>query len=147
MTRFISNIINHHCQIQLRTSLFSERQTNKSPSIFSHKIYVFRTHHGCGHYQITLIFAIFIIKENDHFPFSKILKKLSHAIKFHLPYSLNIITTIIGCRSRKSFDVSRNSVNLNIYFLRDFIISNNSIAESVGNNINAKVTIIYRIYS
>ena len=62
----------HLRNIQLAATGFGQGQANQAPAVFGHEIDVFRAHMLGGHDQITFVFPVFIIHQDDHFTLTDI---------------------------------------------------------------------------
>ena len=76
-------MVDHQRQIQ-RIHLFRrQREADQPPPVGGHEIDGLRRDFFGGHTKIALVFTIFVIHEDDHFPISNVFNRLFNCYQRH----------------------------------------------------------------
>ena len=59
-------VAHHERQTQLPTALGGEREADQPAAEARHEIDVLGSHLGCGHQEVALVLAVFIVEDHDH---------------------------------------------------------------------------------
>ena len=58
--------LRHHRQAEVFDHLFFHRQADEAAGVFNHEVDGFGGDELCGHQQITFVFAVFRVGDDDH---------------------------------------------------------------------------------
>ncbi len=70
--------LHHQGQIDLTAMRFSEREANQAATVACHEVDFLGCGKFGGEYQIALVFAVFLVYQNDHIAFANFLDNLSY---------------------------------------------------------------------
>src|SRR5262245_2248842 len=85
--------------LQLIQPLLGERKTDQTTAVPSHEVYDLRRDFFSRTRQITFVFAVFIVDDDDYAPGSEFFDRLLNSCKCHVPCSTQMQSTLRNSNS------------------------------------------------
>ena len=96
-------VMHLHVEVQFSATLFGDRGTEHTTTIFEHEIHMVRRYFFCRHDEIALVLAVLVVDNNDKFACLEVFDSLFYRVqfKFHISLRYLLDITIQRCKCKK----------------------------------------------